>query len=318
MERNGSTKATTYEFQFPQPKEKLPFKYLFYNPKEGSFFGRTPASWSRLLLFYLIFYAVLAGLFAICMQGLFAALNDKEPRWKLDRSIIGTNPGLGFRPLSEETERGSVIKFNTKNASDSDYWKGLLDEFLEPYLDSRKLPNQGKKQKYCDFNTTLGINEVCAVGIEHFANCTPKHSYGYLNAAPCIFLKLNKIFDWEPEYYDNINELPEEMPQDLKDHIKKLPVAERKQVWISCKGQHDYDDENVGPIEYVPSRGFPSYFYPYRNVQDYLSPLVAVRFPRPKVSELVSVECRAWAKNIIYSGSLRDRKGSVTFQILLD
>lgn len=82
------------------------------------------------MLFYIIFYIVLAGLFAICMQGLFASLSDKEPTWKLERSLIGTNPGLGFRPLSNETERGSVIQFDTKKPVEGAYWTGLVDQFL--------------------------------------------------------------------------------------------------------------------------------------------------------------------------------------------
>lgn len=85
---------------------------------------------AQLLVFYTIFYIVLAALFAICMQGLFASLDDKVPRWQLDRSIIGTNPGLGFRPISDRTEEGSLIWYNTGNATSIIKWVKLLDEFL--------------------------------------------------------------------------------------------------------------------------------------------------------------------------------------------
>lgn len=65
------------------------------------------------------------------MEGLFSTLNDKEPKWKLDQSLIGTNPGLGFRPLSDETERGSVIQFDTKKNAEKKYWIDLLDDYMK-------------------------------------------------------------------------------------------------------------------------------------------------------------------------------------------
>lgn len=69
------------------------------------------------------------------------------------------------------------------------------------------------------------------------------------------------------------------MPTDLVDHIKSLKPKDRQQVWVSCKGLSDSDD--IGPVEYSNSRGFPSFYYPYTNQQGYLSPLVAVHFARP-------------------------------------
>lgn len=72
------------------------------------------------------------------------------------------------------------------------------------------------------------------------------------------------------------------MPLDLKEHIKSLTAKQRKQIWISCRGENPADTEAVGPIQYIPSRGFPSFFYPFKNTVDYLSPLVAVRFERPR------------------------------------
>ncbi|XP_049302864.1 sodium/potassium-transporting ATPase subunit beta-1 [Bactrocera dorsalis] len=307
--KNGN--AITTEFQFPQPKEKQTCMELIYNGKEGTYFGRTPKSWGQLMLFYTIFYIVLAGLFAICMQGLFASLSDKEPTWKLERSLIGTNPGLGFRPLSEETERGSVIQFDTKKPVEGAYWTGLVDQFLEKYRST------GEK-KFCNFNQTNGANKVCVVNVDNFGPCSKETGYGYQNGRPCIFLKLNKIFNWVPDFYENVKTLPNEMPSDLKEHIGNLTEIERKQIWVSCKGLHPIDEESIGEMKYYPGRGFPTFYYPYLNQPGYLSPLIAVQFEKLKQNQLVNIECRAWAKNIIYSGSLNARTGSVTFQLFVD
>ena len=54
-------------------------------------------------------------------------------------------------------------------------------------------------------------------------------------------------------------------------------------MWVSCKGENPLDRENIGEIQYFPdNRGFPIYYYPFKNQPEYLSPLVAVQFLRPK------------------------------------
>lgn len=71
------------------------------------------------------------------------------------------------------------------------------------------------------------------------------------------------------------------MPADLVAHINSLKAAERKQVWVSCKGENAADVEVIGPLQYIPQRGIPSYFYPFQNIPGYLSPLIAVKFENP-------------------------------------
>lgn len=48
---------------------------------------------AKIGIFYTIFYGVLAALVAICMWVFFQTLDPRIPKWKLERSIIGTNPG---------------------------------------------------------------------------------------------------------------------------------------------------------------------------------------------------------------------------------
>ncbi|XP_061402034.1 sodium/potassium-transporting ATPase subunit beta-1 [Musca vetustissima] len=309
---NGETKFVPTEFQFYSPKEKQSFGQFLHNSKDGTYLGRTPKSWAQLLTFYSIFYVVLAGLFAICMQGLFSSLDENAPKWKLDKSLIGTNPGLGFRPISDDTQRGSVIQFDTKIAAEKQYWIDLLNNFMQSYNESQHTG------KVCSFNQTHNPEDVCTVDIEQFGSCSPSNSYGYNNSRPCVFLKLNKIYDWVPEYYDNPADLPEDMPAQLKEHIKAVPEHERQQVWVSCNGNNAKDQEDFGTVKYYPSQGFPAYYYPYLNQKNYLSPLIAVQFEQLPVNKMINIECRAWAKNILYNGSVRDRMGSVTFQLFID
>lgn len=65
------------------------------------------------------------------MQGLRATLDDQRPKWLLDQSLIGTNPGMGFRPISHRTEEGSLIWYDAANGTSIKKWTNLLDEYLE-------------------------------------------------------------------------------------------------------------------------------------------------------------------------------------------
>lgn len=53
-------------------------------------------------------------------------------------------------------------------------------------------------------------------------------------------------------------------------------------VWVSCEGENPADMENIGPLRYIPQRGFLSQYFPFQNQDGYLSPLVAVHFENPR------------------------------------
>ena len=116
-------------------------------------------------------------------------------------------------------------------------------------------------------------------------------------------VKLNRIYGWVPEPY-SIDEIRNHtsMPFSLKNDIEKIyndkcankfppeqgPCPYMNMIWLHCDGEDDPDIENIGPVTYTPFRGFPGYFYPYRNQRGYLSPIVMVQLknPMPGVSEI--------------------------------
>ena len=59
------------------------------------------------------------------------------------------------------------------------------------------------------------------------------------------------------------------------------PCPYMNMIWLHCDGEDDPDIENIGPVTYTPFRGFPGYFYPYRNQRGYLSPIVMVQLKNP-------------------------------------
>ena len=126
----------------------------------------------------------------------------------------------------------------------------------------------------------------------------------YRFGKPCILVKLNRIYGWVPQPY-SIDEIANHtsMPLSLKQDIQKIyeekcvgkfppeqgPCPYMNMIWLHCDGEDDPDIENIGPVTYTPFRGFPGYFYPYRNQRGYLSPIVMVQLknPMPGVSAMI-------------------------------
>ncbi|XP_014204420.1 sodium/potassium-transporting ATPase subunit beta-2-like [Copidosoma floridanum] len=309
----------TLEFKRPvKLTKKQAFKLFIWNPETNAFCGRTAGSWGRIGLFYMIFYGVLAALVAICFCAFLQTIDVRRPRWQLEKSLIGTNPGLGFRPLPPAVNvESTLIWYKGTDKGNYQYWVSALEDFLRKYRRPGQNPGSGANIHTCDYNHPPGPGQVCSVDAREFAPCTFENHYGYHKSSPCIFLKLNKIFGWRPEYYNDSSALPEKMPNKLKTHIRRIEDPRmRNNIWVSCEGENPADQENIGPINLYPRMGFPGYYYPFENSEGYLSPLVAVHFERPATGVLINVECKAWAKNIIHNRN--ERQGSVHFELLID
>ncbi|XP_047106535.1 sodium/potassium-transporting ATPase subunit beta-2-like [Schistocerca piceifrons] len=85
-------------------------------------------------------------------------------------------------------------------------------------------------------------------------------------------------------------------------------------LWVSCEGYHPSDVEHVGNISYYPQPGFKAVYFPYKESSNYLSPIVAVKFSEPMKDLLITVKCRAWAKNI---GTFTTETGRTDYQLMI-
>ncbi|KAF6214706.1 hypothetical protein GE061_009449 [Apolygus lucorum] len=295
-------------------------KLFLYDPKTNAVFGRTGSSWAKIGTFYLVFYLVLAAMFGIMLWIFYHTLDPRTPRWKLKESLIGTDPGLGFRPMPNDTDiRSSLIWYQGKNKRTHKYWTQTLEKFLEIYRKPGLTPGRGQNIYNCDYDRPPGRGQVCDVDVKNWHPCTSEQGFNYPQSSPCVFIKLNKIFGWIPDYYNHTDEFPSNMPDELKQHIveqKNINPQLIKTVWVSCEGERPVDRENIGEIEYIPRKGFPGYFYPFLNTEGYLSPLMAVHFKRPKTGVIINVECKAWAKNLKHDR--KDKIGVVHFELLID
>lgn len=295
------------------------FSQFLWNGDTKQFMGRTGSSWGKILLFYAIFYAVLA-VFFLSLWFLFAStLVETNPKYKLEESCIGATPGLGFRPTPpESTIDSTLIWFEKNNENNTKYWVKELDSFLKTFeTNSSKTVDCRNKQPEA--------GQSCKIDFEAFRECTSKRGYGYKDGKPCIFLKLNKIYDWEPQYYKDTSLLPDEVPSQLVNHIKNRIRNSKTTdvVWVSCEGERPGDIDNLGTdISYYglgDEQGFLGRYFPYTKAAGYMQPLVAVKFNSIKPGVIVNIECKAWTQNIRHADFERkDRKGSVHFEIMID
>jgi sodium/potassium-transporting ATPase subunit beta len=327
------------------PNSEGGFGNFLYNSETGAVLGRTCGSWLKITVFYIIFYACLAAFFYLCYQIFATTLETPEdggsPKWKQDSSLIGSNPGVGFRPMPDQDKNSesTLIWYKHDSKADYSFWSNQLAKFVNDSIP----PKEANNVNTCNLGSGAGSHRVCRVLTDKLGGCTATTEFGYPAGNPCVLIKLNKIFDWEPEPYgvedgkydpellqselDEAVNQENGMPEDLKNHIvsevkghqgQELEVL--KTVWISCTGENVGDQENLpsGNIKYNPARGIPGYYFPYKNQPNYKTPFVMVQMIVPESSRhtLINVECRAWAKNIHYDRP--NRLGSVHFEILVD
>ena len=263
----------------------------------------------------------------------------KEVYLQTSSSHIGANPGLGFRPMKLQTDPySSLIWFRHGGSGNWDHLKADLDQFLSEY-EPGYWANAGASQTKCHMGRgPLTKQEACEFNKEWLSDqgsdikCITEEHYGYYHGKPCILVKLNRVYGWQPVPYQNVTEVErmEEMPKSLKEHIRRTweencrgrgrdleeRCPELDMVWLHCDGEGDPDRENIGSVSYTPWRGFPAYFFPYWNQLGYLQPIVMVQLKNPTPGVLVNIQCTAWAKGLDHDVS--KRRGSVHLEFLMD
>ena len=200
--------------------------------------------------------------------------------------------------------------------------------------------NAGSSQTKCpDGREPLQYNEACEFNIEWLSDpdadfkCITADNYGYRFGKPCLLLKLNRVFGWQPHPYFNIMDVDNHttMPQDLKNHIRHEwqtalddgecriddpRCSKLNMIWLHCDGEYPVDRENLGSVKYTPWRGFPARYFPYWNQLGYLQPVVMVQLQNPVPGVLINIQCTAWAHNIEHD--ISTMKGSVHIEFIMD
>lgn len=108
------------------------FKLFLWDPQTRKSLGRTGDSWAKLIGFYIVLYSCLAAIWSIYFYIFHLTISEKYPKWQLEESIIGTNPGVGHRPQSpRQRVESALIAFREGPDGDYEHWVEDLNVFLE-------------------------------------------------------------------------------------------------------------------------------------------------------------------------------------------
>nr|KAG5688903.1 hypothetical protein BaRGS_009744 [Batillaria attramentaria] len=248
------------------------FAVFVWNHDEKKFLGRGARSWAEIGVFYLIYYTCLAGFFTGMGTVFYKTLDAKRPRLTGDSSLLKGNPGMGFQPMPDVEY--SLIRFKKSRESYKDHVDSIK-KVLKPYIQAAA---EGGLADCAPYGTEAVEGQACAVNIGNLmSGCNEENDFGYgLDPPrPCVLLRLNKIFDWMPREYSEEDLVDSGFDMRLQRQILHNP----SQIYIQCVGENPADKDNLGTdITYYPTQGYPHFYYPYRNQDGYLAPLVFVQF----------------------------------------
>ncbi|KAJ8407280.1 hypothetical protein AAFF_G00278540 [Aldrovandia affinis] len=274
------------------------WKKFLWNSEKKEFLGRTGSSWSKILLFYVIFYGCLAGIFIGTIQALLLTLSDYKPTYQ-DRVAP---PGLSHTPRSVKSE----LSFT--KGKESTYVKYIksMNDLLLPYNDT--LQEDQLKYDDCgddpaeyinrgDMDTDVGVRKACRFSKSLLGSCSgiDDPDFGFGTGTPCLIVKLNRIVNFRPKPPASATGLPIAANIKLDAHL----------IPIYCTNKRPEDAAKIGEIKYFGiGNGFPLQYYPYYGKQlhpNYLQPLVAVQFTNLTVNTELRIECKVYGQNIHYS-----------------
>lgn len=274
-------------------------KFL-WNSEKGEFLGRTGCSWFKIILFYVIFYLCLAGIFVGTIQALLLTLSNYKPTYQ-DRVAP---PGLTHTPRVEKSE----ITFSMSQETTYTKYTDSMDNLLKLYesdiqTDLSKFEDCGDApQSYRNRGTLendTGMRKACRFDRSWLENCSGDRdkTYGFKEGKPCIIAKLNRIINFRPRVPSDNQSVPYPLQGKVQPNV----------IPIFCKNKREEDSSKIGEIKYFGMgqvQGFPLQYYPYygKLVQpQYLQPLVAIQFANVTIGEEVRIECRVFGANIDYS-----------------
>lgn len=310
------------------------FKLFLWNPQTRKSMGRTGDSWLKLIAFYIALYSCLAAIWSFYYSVFHLTISDKYPKWQLEESIIGSNPGVGMRPQSpRQRVESALISYHQGPDGDFAHWVDDLNSYLEEAnantnnkVEQHKRQQNNQQQLGSPSNETVESEEgpqiqvncnteksdqeryetICPFDNSSIpAECTAAQNYSFPAGKPCVLIKLNRIYGWRPKPFTS-------RPADYPQGAPFTPGN----IQITCDGQHDPDKEHVGEIEYFPPTGIETKYYPFLNQPGYQSPYVMVHFKNPKLNTLIYIECKAWAENVEQDRA--SRKGMISFELFIE
>ncbi|XP_043983604.1 sodium/potassium-transporting ATPase subunit beta-1-like [Gambusia affinis] len=279
------------------------WRKTIWNSEKREFLGRTGSSWLKISVFYVIFFAVLFGLYVGTMLVFEKTLSLYKPKYQ-DRILPS---GLSFSPHASNFD----IIFKIGDPSSYEKYVKTLQKFIEQYNDEKQIDDM----KYEDCGTTpklytergtlesnTGQRKSCRFSRRELQACSGENdtTFGFKEGKPCLIVKLNRVINFRPKPPTSSALLPDDL--DGKTFYNFLP--------IHCTNRWPEDDGKVGEIKYfgfAGNPGFPLQYYPYygkRLQPNYLQPLVGVKFTNVTKNKEIRLKCRVYGEG--YNEGTRD------------
>ncbi|XP_010212481.1 PREDICTED: potassium-transporting ATPase subunit beta [Tinamus guttatus] len=270
------------------------FRLFVWNPETKQFMGRTLINWVWISLYYLAFYVVMTGLFALSLYSLMRTLNPYEPDYQDQLK----SPGVTLRP-DVYGERGLQIYYNV---SDNRTWDGFvttLHTFLSAYTPAAQHQNINcMRDEYFIQDTFDGPNKTklsCKFTLDMLQNCSglTDPTFGFPEGKPCLIIKMNRII----KFYPGNGTAPK----------------------VDCTYG---DDSRPLEVDYYPRNGtFNLHYFPYYGIKaqpTYTNPLVAVKLLNITRNEEFKIVCRVIGTGIISDNIHDPYEGKVEFKLKID
>ncbi|OWK61047.1 Potassium-transporting ATPase subunit beta [Lonchura striata] len=304
------------------------FRRFVWNPETKLFMGRSLINWVWIILYYLAFYVVMSGLFALSIYSLMRTINPYEPDYQDQLK----SPGVTLRP-DVYGDRGLQIYYNV---SDNKTWEGLVTTlhtfltdfkwkmhllkgmsksphesinqtenfFLSSFIHLAYTPAAQHLNINCTNNTYFiqdtfdGPNKTklsCKFTTDMLQNCSgiTDPTFGFPEGKPCFIIKMNRII----KFYPGNGTAPR----------------------VNCT----YVGEESLPLEadYYPVNGtFSLHYFPYYGKKaqpSYSNPLVAVKFLNITRNVEVKIVCKVIGAGITYN--VHDPyEGKVEFKLKIE
>ncbi|XP_042221319.1 uncharacterized protein LOC121865833 [Homarus americanus] len=199
------------------------------------------------------------------------------------------------------------IKFNPNQKSTYEEEISSLNQFFIDYYNNANNATKADDTQViiCPPGFEPNATQIC---ILPELGCIPENVWNYNTIYPCIILSYNGTTKFDP--YDDIEELPSQMPNLLKDINKEIWYLNNNTmpevIWVSCTyGRNDYyapiDTNRLVPID----TNLPG---------DRKHIIVALNLflcNEIKINTTVEITCNMWAKGIDNEKTLKHQSNSL-------